>query len=100
MTVHANSIIAWHRLDKESRLARILAVYRTSSCPLTDREVAERLGFTDMNAVRPRITEAIGDDLNPGPLRECPSIICPRTKHRVRTVSLRLPVQMTLADAL
>jgi hypothetical protein len=59
--IHANSVEAFRGLNKAGRRAAILGVYRNSSVPLTDREVAERLGFTDMNMVRPRITDLIDD---------------------------------------
>jgi hypothetical protein len=56
---HRNSLASWRSLNPAARTQAILAVYRGSMAPLTDREVAERLGFTEMNAVRPRITELI-----------------------------------------
>lgn len=56
---HPNSLASWRSLDRTGRAQAILAVYRGSMVPLTDRECAERLGFTDLNAVRPRITELI-----------------------------------------
>jgi hypothetical protein len=57
MTVHANSLAAYQSLNLSERSANVLRVYVESVCPFTDREVMHRLGFTDPNAVRPRITE-------------------------------------------
>ena len=48
----------------------------------TDRQVAEWLGFSDLNAVRPRITELV----KAGRLEEAGSTICPVTGRRVRMV--------------
>lgn len=56
---HPNSLASWRSLNRAARTQAILAVYRGSTVPLTDREVAERLGFTDLNSCRPRITELI-----------------------------------------
>ncbi len=63
MTQHANSIAAFRDLDTSERAAAILAVYRGSARGLTDRQVMEALCFTEMNAVRPRITELIDHGL-------------------------------------
>ena len=46
----------------------------------TDREVKERLGFDDMNMVRPRITSLLDDGL----LEESAQIRCDRTERLVR----------------
>jgi len=50
----------------------------------TDRQLMKHLGFTDMNAVRPRLTELIES----GVVTECGSLIDPSTKKRVRIVRL------------
>lgn len=42
------------KLDKRSRSMNILGVLTE---PMTAREIAGRLGFTDLNAVKPRLTE-------------------------------------------
>lgn len=41
------------------RAQLVLQAVREAGVPLTDRQVAGLLGFSDMNAVRPRITELI-----------------------------------------
>lgn len=48
----------------------------------TDRQVAGWLGFADMNAVRPRITELI----ERGWVEECGATRCPVTGKTVRLV--------------
>ena len=45
------------KLDRITRQQRILAVIGNRS--MTAREIAQRLGFSDLNAVRPRITELV-----------------------------------------
>ena len=45
------------KLDRKTRQQRILTVIGNSF--MTAREVAHRLGFSDLNAVRPRITELV-----------------------------------------
>ncbi len=63
LLLHKNSLAAWRSLNRTARTQAILAAYRASTCPLTDREVMASLGFHEMNAVRPRITELIEDGL-------------------------------------
>jgi hypothetical protein len=59
--MHPNSILAYKETkeERERRKQDILRVYELSTRPIIDREVCERLGFFDMNKVRPRITEMI-----------------------------------------
>ena len=57
--MHANSLLAYEMngiaLDKREKL--VLAAYiELYPTPVSDRYIMEKLGFTDMNAVRPRIT--------------------------------------------
>lgn len=67
------------------RAQLILQVLEQASAPLTDRQVAGMLGFTDMNAVRPRISECI----KAGYLRECKeTTIDELTGKRVRLVEV------------
>lgn len=61
--VHDNSRISFAALDLAARKALVLNVYLLAGCPLTDRDVAQRLGTQDMNACRPRITECLEDGL-------------------------------------
>ncbi len=80
MTVHANSISAFHSLNLSERAEAVLRIYVESSVPLSDREVMRRMGLTDMNACRPRCTELI----DAGLLEECGSTIDRETSKRVR----------------
>lgn len=85
MTVHAHSITAWRTLDIGMRQAAVLDVYKTAfGESLTDRDVAQRLGLTDMNGCRPRITEL----LRIGKLRAIGKCTCPVTGHKVRRCEL------------
>jgi hypothetical protein len=82
---HANSKLSYHEPGAEkarsNRLAKVLGFLRDHG-PATDRQVADGLGFPDMNAVRPRITEGI----TAGFIRECGVTECPKTGKRVRRV--------------
>jgi hypothetical protein len=53
-----------------------------SGAGLTDRAIAQRLNFGDMNCVRPRITELI----NAGWIEECGNVRCVITGKQVRMV--------------
>jgi len=59
--VHPNSIKTYREdANKISKRAGdVLRLLREYGYPLTDREVMKALGFTDPNAVRPRITELL-----------------------------------------
>ena len=81
-TIHANSLNAYYdgRADvfTKRQIQIIGALERTY--PMTDRQIMHALGYTDMNAVRPRITELI----DAGVLREVGETKCPVTEKRVR----------------
>ena len=67
------------------RTQLVVAILRASAGPMTDREVMVRAGFTDPNAVRPRITELVDAKI----AMECKeSVTCPVTKKTVRLVKL------------
>lgn len=95
--MHPNSLASWRELDPGARHQLILSVYEASIQPLTDREVAQRLGFTDLNAVRPRITELIHDHKR---LMECDSVIDGTTNRKVRTATIAKPRQRTIGELL
>lgn len=63
--VHPNSLttLAEERVRLGKRAQEILAYFCQQEHSLTDREVMAGLGYTDMNAVRPRITEMTSDGL-------------------------------------
>jgi hypothetical protein len=94
--MHTNSVACWSDLDTSERARLVLSVYQNSSVPLTDRECAERLGFKDMNAVRPRCTE-LRDALI---LVECGKAKDHISGKTVRTMCVAAPIQMTLADVI
>ncbi len=50
----------------------------------TDREIKEKMGLSDMNSVRPRITELIKS----GHLEETDNTKCPVTNKTVRKVRI------------
>jgi hypothetical protein len=69
-----------------ARAARILEEYIASPVSLTDREVKTRIGYSDMNSVRPRITELI----KAGLLEECGSVRDEVTGKSCRSVRLKV----------
>ena len=95
-SIHENSLAAHGELKSEGKLSKrelvILAAFENwGGGTYTDREIMNRCGFSDMNAVRPRITELI----KAGKLLECGHIRCPVTGKRVRLVRLA-PIQRKL----
>ena len=87
-SIHPNSVAAYWQGNEElfgQRHQKVIAALRASAISLTDREIMIRCGFTDMNAVRPRITELI----DCGIAIPCGSIECPITHKTVRKVQLR-----------
>lgn len=83
--VHTNSIEAYHTGNAErfpKRAAEVLAALQFLGRG-TDREVCRHLGFPDMNAVRPRITELIRD----GAVEEVGEARDPVTGRNVRIVA-------------
>jgi hypothetical protein len=77
---HANSKAAHDKLDKATRHAQIIGLLKKRGIPLTDRQIMRGLGFTDMNEVRPRITELVQRDY----LYSTGSTICRETRRPVR----------------
>lgn len=84
--MHDNSLAAYRAEGpKLSRRALAVLAWVAEHGPHTDREVMRGMGFTDPNAVRPRITELI--DANK--LMEVGDVTCPVTRKTVRRVDLR-----------
>jgi len=85
-TMHANSLDAYHegRLEDFTKRQREILGAFAQRVTLTDRECLAALGYADMNAVRPRITELIDQ----GVLREIGGTSCPVTKKRVRVCEI------------
>lgn len=85
--IHEHSIQAYHaELPKLSRRALKIMDWLELNPRKTDREVMLGLGFTDMNSVRPRITELV----EAGMLVEVGEKACPMTGKTVRIVDLSL----------
>ncbi len=85
--IHQNSIAAYHNeLPRLSKRAQKIIAWIELHPRVTDREVKEGMGFSDMNCVRPRITEAI----DMGALVEVGETVCPYTRKKVRLVDLSL----------
>lgn len=85
--IHEHSIAAYHtELPKLSRRLLAILVWLESHPCKTDREVMIGMGFSDMNAVRPRITEGV----EMGRIVEVGEKVCPITHKTVRIVDLSL----------
>ena len=83
--IHNNSMAAFQSFDRKTRCHIVYRVYEVFG-PSTDREVAYRLGFSDLNSVRPRITEMI----DAGHLKECGNKADDLTGKSVRLVRIKL----------
>ena len=84
--IHPNSQEAYQDI-RENLTKRAKLIYGTfleKDRAMTDREVKDILNFSDMNSVRPRITELIDS----GFLTEVGSVRCRTTNKRVRQVKL------------
>ena len=84
--MHANSLEAYYagRVDQFTRREQEIIGVLTKRGHATDRQVRDALGFVDMNAVRPRITELIEDGL----LQHVADEVDEVTKRTVRIVSI------------
>jgi hypothetical protein len=67
-------------VDKDKRKAEIMSAFEREGTPMTDRQLMRYLGYSDPNAIRPRVTELIAE----GKLREYCTVICEVTKRPVR----------------
>lgn len=81
--VHPNSRISFAALDLAERESLVINAYLLAGVPLTDRQVAERLGLTDMNGCRPQISRLIDRAW----LMESGSVKDEATNRRVRACS-------------
>lgn len=84
MSTHPHSREAYDELQVAQKLPRrAAAIYKWMLAhpgAWTDREIAARMGYPDMNCVRPRLTEMVQWGL----LIEADAILCPLTRKRVR----------------
>ena len=87
--MHPHSLAAYHdgKTERFSRRAQeiLAAIHELQTA--SDRHVCQRLGFSDMNAVRPRITELIRQ----GVLEECGETHDTVTDRMVRVVRVVPP---------
>ena len=92
--VHANSIESYHEIKPElsGRRREIYLTLSRHSKKMTDREVKDIMGLSDMNAVRPRITELVKS----GHVEEVGNTKCPITGKTVRQVMVFNEAQMSL----
>ena len=93
MSMHWNSLEAYdeERAKLNKRANAIFLYMRDLGSPITDRNVMRDMGFTEPNAVRPRITEMIKIGL----MEEVGSIKCEVTKKTVRLVQIKHPPSTT-----
>jgi hypothetical protein len=92
--MHDHSLAAYR--EEQPRLAgraAAIVAHLAKHGPRTDRELAREMGFGEnLNAVRPRITELLEDNV----LMEVGELRCPVTKKTVRRVDIRRPRQEVL----
>lgn len=93
---HVNSLLAYWEGQESLFSKREKDILRTvRSFPgsrATDRAIMTRMGFSDPNCVRPRITELVADGL----LAEVGQEDDPMTGKRVRVVAMIYPAQSQL----
>ena len=84
--IHTNSLRAYRNVNLPQSFARVLAVFDQHDRPLTDREVKELGGFSDLNECRPRISEMLKPlgDGEIAMLKEFDSVVCQETHKLVR----------------
>ena len=84
--IHINTTLSNQDMDSKTRCGQIVQFFIKLGwgCVLTDREVMQGMGFKDMNAVRPRITELLAKKI----LEENGSTRDHETKRYVRKVRL------------
>ena len=88
MSVHIHSLLAFYANQRKftRRENEILGVFvRNNNQPLTDRQIKAVLQYADMNAIRPRCSELVDDNI----LMEVGSVVCPVTRKTVRLLKIR-----------
>jgi hypothetical protein len=80
MTMHQNSLSAFACLNVNKREAMVPSAYVEAGLPQTDREIMLRLGFSEPNTTRPRITRLV----QIGALKEAGNALCSVTNRKVR----------------
>lgn len=84
--MHRNSLKALREEsdDLSTRCMKIVAAFSKVGVPATDRQIAYSMGFHELNAVRPRITEL----LDKGILKQVDQIRCRITGKLVRACTI------------
>lgn len=84
--MHTNSLAAYASLG-DGKMTRAMSIIKLmlDGISRTDRQIMKALGFTDMNAVRPRVTELI----KKGVLEEICTIKDEDTGKPVRVVQIK-----------
>ncbi len=83
--IHENSREAYATIELSERSRKILEVYKGSTVPLTDRQIAARMGHA-RDWVQPRVSDMIRDGL----LEECGKTECSVSGKMVRLVRAKL----------
>jgi len=86
-SMHRNSLLSWEQFESGSRrqeIARAIAAASETVTSVTDRVIADGLGYKDMNKVRPTITSMI----QKGHVVECGAVVCDTTGRLVRSIRM------------
>lgn len=101
MSAHAehrmrDNSLAAYRAEEPKLSTRAQAIYAwlERHGPATDRQIMQGMGFRDMNAVRPRVTELLEPPR--AKLMEVGDVRCEVTGKTVRRVDIRRPRQEAL----
>ena len=82
--MHPNSIKSWREMDIGDRMKQIAGAFEEHG-PMTDRQVKNKLGFEDMNSVRPSICSLLDLDI----IDECDRVKCPTSNRTVRVCRIK-----------
>lgn len=80
--MHRNSLKTFSEIQDSLRPREKMILLILNDGPLTEREILERTGRTDMNYVRPRCSDMV----KLGVLKEIGSELCPVTGKSVRVL--------------
>jgi hypothetical protein len=63
--MHENSTTCFKETisERSKRRGEILDAFKKADRPLSDREILQMIGRSDMNSVRPRITELVHEEM-------------------------------------
>ncbi len=82
--MHEHSLAAYATLDLKGRKREIFDFLLTCTIPLTDRQIAARMGH-GRDWVQPRISDMIKDEI----LEDCGGVECTISGKTVRLVRVR-----------